>query len=52
MTVYFKYPYILYESTIPLFVYIYLMNPLNLEWYWNNISLALAYSGINNFILF
>ena len=52
MTVYFKYPYILYESTIPLFVYIYLMNPLNLDWYWNNISLALAYSGINNFKLF
>jgi len=46
MTVYFKYPYILYESAIPIFLYAYLMNPLDLEWYWNNVSLALAWSGI------
>ena len=29
MTVYFKYPYILYEAMIPAFVYMYLMNPLD-----------------------
>ena len=46
MTVYFKYPYILYESAIPIFLYAYLMNPLDLEWYWNNVSLAFAWSGI------
>ena len=46
MTVYFKYPYILYEAMIPEFVYMYLMNPLDVQWYWNNINLIAAYGCI------
>ncbi len=28
---------------IPAFVYMYLMNPFDIEWYWNNINLFAAY---------
>lgn len=51
MTVYFKYPYVLYESTIPIFAYIYLMNPMDLEWYFNTVSLAFLWSGKLIFVL-
>ena len=41
-TVYFKYPYVLYESFIPICAFMFLMNPLELVWHWNYISLLMA----------
>lgn len=33
--VYLKYPYIFYESLIPVCLFAFFTNPLNLEWHWN-----------------
>jgi len=45
MTVYFKYPYVLYESLIPLSVFMWWCNPLELEWYFNHINLVIMYTA-------
>lgn len=39
-TVYFKYPYILYESLIPLALLNFVANPLELVWQWNYLNLV------------
>jgi len=41
MAIYFKYPYVLYESFIPISIWLFYMNPLELEWYYNYINLGL-----------
>jgi len=33
-----KYPYILYESFAPLLLFNFIYNPLDLDWYWNNLN--------------
>jgi hypothetical protein len=43
MTVYLKYPYVLYESFIPLSFFMWCMNPLDIPWYFNHINLAIMY---------
>ncbi len=40
--VYLKYPYIFYESLIPASIWMYLYNPLDLHWSFNNIFGYLA----------
>lgn len=40
--VYFKYPYILYESLIPASIWMYLYNPMDLHWSFNNLFGYLA----------
>ena len=40
-TVYMKYPYILFESMIPLAGFMLIMNPFELVWYWNYVNLLL-----------
>lgn len=39
-TIYFKYPYILFESFIPLCLWGFIENPFDLSWYWNYLNLA------------
>lgn len=39
-TIYFKYPYILYESFIPLGLNMFIMNPFELSWQWNYLFLV------------
>jgi len=41
MTIYAKYPYVLYESFMPMCLYLFLMNPLELAWQYNYINLVL-----------
>jgi len=41
MTIYFKYPYVLYESFMPMTLFMFLMNPLELAWQYNYINLLL-----------
>eukprot|EP01016_Furgasonia_blochmanni_P003032 TRINITY_DN1118_c0_g1_i4.p2 TRINITY_DN1118_c0_g1~~TRINITY_DN1118_c0_g1_i4.p2 ORF type:complete len:256 (-),score=20.96 TRINITY_DN1118_c0_g1_i4:196-963(-) len=41
MTVYLKYPYVLYESFMPMTAWLWYVNPLDLEWTWNCINLFL-----------
>jgi hypothetical protein len=41
MTIYLKYPYVLYESFIPLTMWLWYVNPLELAWYYNHINLVL-----------
>jgi len=43
MTIYLKYPYVLYESFIPLSLFMWCMNPFDLPWYFNHINLVVAY---------
>lgn len=42
MAIYFKYPYVLYESFIPTCLWLFYMNPFDLEWQWNYINLLLV----------
>lgn len=44
LEVYLKYPYVLYESAIPLALFTLYVNPFNLEWYWN--YACLVYSAV------
>ncbi|CAD8088217.1 unnamed protein product [Paramecium primaurelia] len=37
LTIFLKYPYILYETAIPLSIYLWFKNPLDIAWYWNNL---------------
>lgn len=46
MQVYLKYPYVFYESLIPLSLFTLYVNPFNLEWYWNYLSLVYASVGM------
>lgn len=39
MTIYFKYPYILYESAIPLCMFMWYVNPFGLAWHWNYMNI-------------
>lgn len=41
MTLYFKYPYILYESLIPAAFFMWFVNPFALAWTWNYLNLVL-----------
>jgi len=41
MTIYLKYPYVLYESFIPMSIYLFVTNPFELDWQWNYINLIL-----------
>lgn len=40
MTIYFKYPYILYESAIPLAMFLWYVNPFMLAWHFNQINIV------------
>lgn len=42
MAIYFKYPYVLYESFIPTCFWMFYMNPLDLAWQYNYINLLLV----------
>lgn len=39
VAVYFKYPYVLYESAMPLLLLNWIYNPFGLEWEYNNLNL-------------
>merc|ERR1711935_244928 len=39
MTIYFKYPYILYESAIPLTMFLWYVNPFMLPWHINQLNI-------------
>jgi hypothetical protein len=39
--VYFKYPYVFYEMLMPACLWMWVYNPLELDWYWNNANLFL-----------
>jgi hypothetical protein len=41
VTVFLKYPYVLYETMIPLSIYLWFKNPLEIAWYWNNLFVYL-----------
>lgn len=45
LEVYLKYPYVLYESLIPLSLFTLYVNPFNLEWYWNYACLVYSCTG-------
>jgi len=45
MTIYFKYPYVLYESFFPLALFMWFVNPLELEWYYNHLNLLIMYQS-------
>ena len=38
--IYFKYPYVFYESLIPASFFMYYMNPFGMSWYFNSIWLV------------
>jgi len=40
MQIYMKYPYILYESCIPLCMFMWYVNPFALAWNWNYLNIA------------
>jgi hypothetical protein len=40
-TLYTQYPYVLYESIIPLALFMFYMNPLELTWYFNYLNIPL-----------
>jgi len=40
MSIYLKYPYVLYESLIPASFWLWYVNPLELEWYYNHLNLV------------
>lgn len=46
MTIYFKYPYIFYESFIPMSIFLFFTNPLNLDWNLNYLNLFVPFIGI------
>lgn len=37
--IYFKYPYIMYETFIPVCIWLWFNNPVDVAWYWNNVFL-------------
>jgi len=39
MTIYMKYPYILYESFIPICAFMWYVNPFNIPWNWNYLNI-------------
>lgn len=43
MTIYLKYPYILYESLIPIHLWLWYVNPFELDWYYNHCNLVAMY---------
>lgn len=42
MDVIFKYPFVLYESLIPLSLGLYYLNPFGLDWTWNFVFFGAA----------
>jgi len=40
-TIYFKYPYVFYDALIPVCCWMWIFNPFELEWTWNNFNLCL-----------
>ena len=46
-TIYFKYPYVLYEAMVPFFLWMFIVNPFAIYWSFNYVNLLLA-----NFLCF
>ena len=45
LEIYLKYPYVLYETLIPLSLGLWYLNPLELEWHYNHMLLFFANVG-------
>jgi len=45
MVIWLKYPYVFYESLMPLSIFMWYANPFDLPWYFNHFNLFIAYCG-------